>query len=131
MIIRQRKDSKVAVTLTDKQKKLIIDKNFGHIATINKDQANRNQIFGNAYAEILFGKSLTLRNEVTGSFSMATEDRFNPSYTMGLVKNTSNSGSYNYGQNMYTTIRNYLTYSHTFNERYNANVMVGLEAQLS
>lgn len=101
------------------------------IATINKDQANRNQIFGNAYAEILFGKSLTLRNEVTGSFSMATEDRFNPSYTMGLVKNTSNSGSYNYGQNMYTTIRNYLTYSHTFNERYNANVMVGHEAQLS
>lgn len=101
------------------------------IATINKDQANRNQVFGNAYAEILFGKSLTLRNEVTGSFSMATEDRFNPSYTMGLVKNTSNSGSYNYGQNIYTTIRNYLTYSHTFNERYNANVMVGHEAQLS
>lgn len=101
------------------------------IATINKDQANRNQVFGNAYAEILFGKSLTLRNEVTGSFSMATEDKFNPSYTMGLVKNTSNSGSYNYGQNIYTTIRNYLTYSHTFNERYNANVMVGHEAQLS
>ncbi len=101
------------------------------IATINKDQANRNQIFGNVYAEILFSKSLTLRNEVTGSFSMATEDRFNPTYTMGLVKNTNNSGSYNYGQNMYTTVRNYLTYSHTFKERYNANVMVGHEAQLS
>jgi TonB-linked SusC/RagA family outer membrane protein len=65
------------------------------IATINKDQANRNQLFGNAYAEIAVSKSLTLRNEVTGSFSMATEDRFNPTYTMGLVKNTSNSGSYN------------------------------------
>ncbi|MHA4740428.1 SusC/RagA family TonB-linked outer membrane protein [Dyadobacter sp. MSC1_007] len=101
------------------------------IATINKDQANRNQIFGNAYAEIAFSKSLTLRNEVTGSFSMATEDRFNPTYTMGLVKNTNNNGSYRYGQNVYTTVRNYLTYSHRFNDRYNANVMVGHEAQLS
>jgi PPOX class probable F420-dependent enzyme len=27
----------MAVTLTDKQKKLITDKNYGHIATINKD----------------------------------------------------------------------------------------------
>jgi PPOX class probable F420-dependent enzyme len=27
----------MAVTLTDKQKKFITDKNFGHIATINKD----------------------------------------------------------------------------------------------
>jgi TonB-linked SusC/RagA family outer membrane protein len=101
------------------------------IATINKDQVNRNQIFGNAYAEILLSKSLTLRNEVTGSFSMATEDRFNPTYTMGLVKNTNNNGSYRYEQNMYTTVRNYLTYSHLFSDKYNTNVMVGHEAQLS
>ncbi|WP_291206968.1 TonB-dependent receptor [Dyadobacter sp.] len=101
------------------------------IASINKDQVNRNQLFGNAYAEIAFSKSLTLRNEVTGSFSMATEDKFNPSYTMGLVKNNSNSASYNYSQSVYTTIRNYLTYSHTFNDQHNANVMVGHEAQLS
>lgn len=101
------------------------------VASINKDQVNRNQLFGNAYAEIAFSKSLTLRNEVTGSFSMATEDKFNPSYTMGLVKNNSNSASYNYSQSVYTTIRNYLTYSHTFDDRYNTNVMVGHEAQLS
>ncbi|WP_342085127.1 SusC/RagA family TonB-linked outer membrane protein [Dyadobacter sp. OTU695] len=101
------------------------------VATINKDQANRNQLFGNAYAEITFSKSLILRNEVTGSLSMGTEDKFNPSYTMGLVKNNSNSGSYGYSQSIYTTIRNYLTYSHTFNDRYNTNLMVGHEAQLS
>ncbi|MGG7666685.1 SusC/RagA family TonB-linked outer membrane protein [Dyadobacter sp. BHUBP1] len=101
------------------------------VASINKDQVNRNQLFGNAYAEIAFSKSLTLRNEVTGSFSMATEDKFNPSYTMGLVKNNSNSASYNYSQSIYTTIRNYLTYAHTFDDRYNTNVMVGHEAQLS
>jgi len=101
------------------------------VATINKDQANRNQLFGNAYAEITFNKSLTLRNEVTGSFSMATEDKFNPSYTMGLVKNNSNSALYSYGQSIYTTVRNYLTYSHLFSDKYNTNLMVGHEAQLS
>jgi len=101
------------------------------IALINKDQVNRNQLFGNIYAEIAFLKGLTLRNEVTGTFSGATQDRFNPTYTMGLVKNNINSGSYNYNQSLYTTIRNYLTYARNFDEKYNANVMVGHEAQLS
>ncbi|OQP60528.1 SusC/RagA family TonB-linked outer membrane protein [Niastella vici] len=101
------------------------------IALINKDQGKRNQLFGNAYAEISFIKDLVLRNEVTGSFSMGTEDRFYPSYTFGLVVRNTNSASYNYGQNYYTTVRNYLTYNHLFNNKYNANIMAGHEAQLS
>lgn len=101
------------------------------VATINKDRINRNQLFGNAYAEIAFSKSLTLRNEVTASVSLATEDKFNPSYTMGLVVNNSNSASYNYSQSVYTTVRNYLTYSRPFGDQHNANLMVGHEAQLS
>jgi TonB-linked SusC/RagA family outer membrane protein len=101
------------------------------IALINKDQVNRNQIFGNLYGEIEFIKGLTLRNEVTGSFSMAAEDRFNPTYTMGRLQQLTNSASYNYNQNIYSTVRNYLTFARTFNENYNANLMVGHEAQLS
>ncbi len=100
------------------------------IALINKDEAKRNQLFGNLYAEIAFTKDLTLRNEVTGSFSMATEDRFNPSYTFGLVKNNTNSGSYNFSQNSYTTLRNFLTYAHLFKSRYSLNALLGHEAQL-
>lgn len=101
------------------------------IATINKDQTNRNQLFGNAYAEISFMDGLKLRNEVTGSFSMATQDQFSPSYTMGLIVNNTSRSSYSYGQGMYTTIRNYLTYSHLFAGKFNTNVMGGHEAQLS
>lgn len=101
------------------------------IASINKDQANRNQLFGNAYAEISIINGLTLRNELTASLSMATEDRFFPSYTMGLVKNNQNSGSYDYSQSSYTTARNYLTYARAFTSRHNVNVMIGHEAQLS
>jgi TonB-linked SusC/RagA family outer membrane protein len=101
------------------------------IALINKDEAKRNQIFGNLYAEISFLKNFVLRNEATGSFSMATEDRFNPSYQFGLVVNTNNSASFSNSQNSYTTVRNYLTYSRLFKNRYNVNVLAGHEAQLS
>ncbi|HEY8954202.1 SusC/RagA family TonB-linked outer membrane protein, partial [Chitinophaga sp.] len=101
------------------------------IALINKDQVNRKQLFGNLYAEIALTKDLTLRNEGTASFSMATEDRFNPSYTFGLVKNNTNSASYNFSQSLFTTIRNYLTYAHVFKDKYNVNVLLGHEAQLS
>lgn len=101
------------------------------IALIVKNQAKRNQLFGNVYAEVSFTKDLVLRNEATGSFSAGTEEKFTPTYKMGLVENTQNSGSYNYGQDYYTTLRNYLTYSHIFENKYNTNVMVGHEAQLS
>ncbi|SEN43568.1 TonB-linked outer membrane protein, SusC/RagA family [Chitinophaga rupis] len=101
------------------------------IALINKDQVKRNQLFGNAYAEIAFTRDLTLRNEGTVSFSMATEDRFNPSYTFGLVKNNINSASYNFSQSSFTVLRNYLTYSHLFVNKYNVNALLGHEAQLS
>lgn len=101
------------------------------IALINKDEAKRNQLLGNLYAEIAFTKDLTLRNEGTASFSMATEDKFNPSYTFGLVKNNNNSASYSSSQSLSTTIRNFLTYSHLFKDKYNLNALLGHEAQLN
>jgi TonB-dependent starch-binding outer membrane protein SusC len=101
------------------------------IALINKDEVNRNQVFGNIYANILFTEDLTLNNELTGSFSAATEDKFFPTYKMGLVEKNINSANYNYAQSLYSTLRNYLTYAHLFNHKYNVNVMVGHEAQLN
>lgn len=101
------------------------------LALIVKDDAKRNQVFGNAYAEIMFTKDLTLRNEVSGSFSTGTQDRFTPTYTMGLHVNPTNSSTYSYGQNYYTTLRNYLTYARLFKNRYNVNVLFGHEAQLN
>ncbi len=107
------------------------DPNPYALALINKDQVKRNQVFGNVYAEITFTKDLTLRNEATGSFSMATRDGFQPSYKFGTVERELNSATYDFNQSAYMTLRNYLTYSHAFNDIYNVNVMVGHEAQLS
>ncbi len=101
------------------------------VALMNKDQIKRNQMFANVYAEITFLPGLTLRNEANGTFSMATEDRFYPKFTMGLAEQPNNSSSYDFSQSAYTTLRNYLTYARTFNERFNTNIMVGHEAQLS
>lgn len=101
------------------------------IALINKDEANRNQLFGNLYAEISFLKDFLLRNEVTASFSTASEDIFNPTYKFGLVERTINSARFNYAQSMYTTVRNYLSYSRNIGDLYNLNALVGHEAQLS
>jgi TonB-dependent starch-binding outer membrane protein SusC len=102
------------------------------IAVLNKDEIRRNQLFANVYAEITFLPGLTLRNEANGTFSTATEDKFNPKYTMGLVVRDVNSASYDFSQNSYTMLRNYLTYVRSlFNNRFNSNIMVGHEAQLN
>ncbi|MBB6131138.1 SusC/RagA family TonB-linked outer membrane protein [Mucilaginibacter lappiensis] len=100
------------------------------IATIVKDFKSRYQLFGNAYAEIQFTRDLSLRNEVSGNFDFATEDYFNPTYTMGAYTKTTNSGTSTSAQNFYNSITNYLTYNHTFNSKYYINLTAGHEAQL-
>lgn len=100
------------------------------IAEIVKNQRKRNQLFGNAYAEIQFYRDLTLRNEVSGNFDFSTLDNFTPTYTFGKVVNGTSSGSSSTDQNIYTVIRNYLTYTHYF-AQFNVNALVGHEAQSS
>ncbi|MCS3796195.1 SusC/RagA family TonB-linked outer membrane protein [Niastella sp. OAS944] len=100
------------------------------LARLNSRTKNRNQVFGNAYAEIQFYKDLSLRNEMSGNFDFNTEESFNPTYNFGKVINNTNSGSSSSGQNIYTVVRNFLTYSHSL-EKLNVNVLAGHEAQLS
>jgi TonB-dependent starch-binding outer membrane protein SusC len=101
------------------------------VAVMNKDRINRNELFANIYAEITFLPGLTLRNEANGAFSMASEDKFSPKFTMGNVAQAENIGSYDFSKSANTTLRNFLTYSRVFNERYNTNIMIGHEAQLN
>jgi TonB-dependent starch-binding outer membrane protein SusC len=100
------------------------------LALLNSHTKNRNQVFGNAYAEIQFYKDLSLRNEMSGNFDFNTEQSFNPTYNFGRVGNNTNSSTSSSGQNIYTVVRNFLTYNHSF-EKLNVNVLAGHEAQLS
>lgn len=101
------------------------------IAQINKDETERNEMFGNAYAEITFFKDLKLRNEVTGDFRMSTHDKFEPSYTMGIVENLNNVGTYSFGKTLNTTLRNFFTYNHVFIDIVSTEIMAGHEAILN
>ncbi len=98
------------------------------MSLINKDEADRYQFWGSVYAELRFSKHLSLRNDVSGGFSMATQEQFYPSYKMGLIEKTINSSNYQYTQSSNARISNYLTYNVAYAEKYNINAMAGHEA---
>ena len=98
------------------------------IAQLSTNVATRNQVFGNAYAEIQFTRDLSLRTEVSGNFDFGTADNFTPSYTFGKVVNGVNSGSSNSSQSIYTVLRNFFTYNHDFG-KLKFNALAGHEAQ--
>ena len=100
------------------------------LALLNTHTKKRNQVFGNVYAEIQFYNDLALRNEISGNFDFTNEKSFNPTYDFGRAKNTTNSSSSSSGQNIYTVVRNFLTYNHSFG-KYNVNALAGHESQLS
>jgi TonB-linked SusC/RagA family outer membrane protein len=100
------------------------------IALINKDKVNRKQVFGNLYAEVTFAKGLVLRNEASGNFSIATEDIFHPNYKMGNLVKLMNDGASQFNQGVYTSLKNYLTYSRLFANKYNLTALAGHEASL-
>ncbi|HEY5326539.1 MAG TPA: TonB-dependent receptor, partial [Mucilaginibacter sp.] len=100
------------------------------IAQLVTNISTKNQVFGNAYAEIQFTKDLSFRTEVSGNFDFGTADNFTPVYTFGKVTNGINGGSSNMSQNIYTVIRNFATYNHNFN-KFKLNALAGHEAQSS
>jgi len=102
------------------------------LATIVTDFKSRYQLIGGAYAEIQFTRDLTLHNEVSGNFDFASEDYFNPTYTMGSYSNTTNKGTSTSAQNFYNSITNYLTYSHYINKsKLWLSATLGHEAQVT
>jgi TonB-linked SusC/RagA family outer membrane protein len=101
------------------------------LASIVKDFKSRYQVFGSAYAEIQFAKDLSLRNEAAGNFDFGTQDNFNPKFVMGAYIKNVNSAYFASSQNFSYSITNYLTYSHTFYDKYYFNAMLGHETKLS
>ncbi len=100
-------------------------------ALINKNMNYRYQLFGNVYAEVRFAKDFSLRNEVSGNFDFSSNEGFRPQTTYGKYTTPDpTSSSYSSGKNIYSVIRNYLTYNHSFGKN-NLNVLLGHESNLS
>jgi TonB-dependent starch-binding outer membrane protein SusC len=101
------------------------------MALVNKNMNYRYQLFGNAYAEINFTKELSLRNEVSGNFDFSSNEGFRPQTTFGKYTTPDPTiSSYSSSQNIYTVIRNYLTYNKSFGKN-NLNVLLGHESNMS
>jgi TonB-dependent starch-binding outer membrane protein SusC len=101
------------------------------LAMINKDGANRKQMFANAYVEADVAKGLLLKNVIGGNFSIYNRDRFNPSYTMGnLIKGLSDASA-DYSDFNHTEMSTVLTYNHAFGDKYKLTAMAGHEWQLN
>lgn len=98
------------------------------IAQLVTNVSTRNQVFGNVYAEIQFTKDLSFRTEASGNFDFGTADNFTPTYTFGKVVNGTNSGSSGTSQNIYTVLRNFITYNHDFS-KLRLNALAGHESQ--
>ncbi|HEX9152897.1 MAG TPA: SusC/RagA family TonB-linked outer membrane protein, partial [Flavobacterium sp.] len=101
------------------------------LALVNKYNPKRNQLFANFYADIAFTKDLSFKNEISGNFAFETTDEYYPKYKFGLAERVVNESKYRYSQNYYTTFRSYLTYAKVFKSKYDVNMMVGHESQLS
>lgn len=101
------------------------------MALVNKNMNYRYQLFGNAYAEINFTKNLSLRNEVSGNFDFSSNEGFRPQTTFGKYTTPDPTiSSYSSGKNIYTVIRNYLTYYKSFGKN-NLNILLGHESNMS
>jgi len=101
------------------------------LALVDTNNPKRNQLFGNLYAEMTFTKNLTFRNEVSGNFYFQTINEYYPKYKFGLAERVENQSRYSYSQNYNTAFRSFLTYAKVFKNKYNVNMMVGHESQLS
>ncbi|SKC64632.1 SusC/RagA family TonB-linked outer membrane protein [Ohtaekwangia koreensis] len=101
------------------------------LALINKDEANRKQVYANAYVEADLAKGLLLKNVVGGNFSIYNRDRFNPSYVMGNLIKERNDGTADYNDFNHSEMSTVLTYNHSFGEKYKLTAMAGHEWQLN
>jgi len=101
------------------------------MALINKNMNYKYQMFGNVYAEIKFTRDLSLRSEVSGNFDFSTNEGFQPQTTFGKYTTPNpTSSSYSFNKDIYTVIRNYLTYNRALGKN-SLNVLVGHENSLS
>ncbi len=101
------------------------------LALINKDEANRKQVYANAYAEVDIAKGLVLKNVIGGNFSTYNRDRFNPSYIMGNLIKDQSDASAEYSDYNHTEMSTVLTYNHSFGDKYKLTAMGGHEWQLN
>nr|WP_315201473.1 TonB-dependent receptor [uncultured Flavobacterium sp.] len=101
------------------------------MAEYNNAENDRYKINGNLYADLTLTKGLVFRSELGYDLNFVKSSSFAPSYTLGNVSELLNKSFKQQDQSFYWSIKNYLTYNKTFNEKHNFTFLLGQEAQES
>lgn len=96
-----------------------------------RNTLQRNNIFGNIYAEILFTKDLSFRTEVGGDFNFNDNIVFKPTYAWGKFVNTVATLYEGKSNGQFTILKNYFNYNHSFGANHHLTALLGHEAQVS
>ena len=101
------------------------------MAELQNAKNERYKINGNLYADLTLTKGLVFRSELGYDLNFAKNSSFAPAYTIGNVSELLNKSFKQQDQSFYWSIKNYLTYNKTFNEKHNFTFLLGQEAQES
>lgn len=101
------------------------------LSEYNNAKADRYKINGNVFADFTLTKGLVFRTELGYDLNFAKSSSFAPAYTLGNVSELLNKSFKQQDQSFYWSLKNYLTYNKTFNEKHNFTFLLGQEAQES
>ncbi len=103
------------------------------LAQLRNVRAIQNKAFGNLYADLMFTKYLSLRNEVNYDFQLSQNSAFQPKIENSTTGQTILAPSklrQDKSNNYYWALRNYLTFNNSYGKHY-INAVVGHESQYS
>lgn len=93
------------------------------------NRLNRNNLNANIYNDIRFTKDLTLRSEVGVDLNYSDNIYFRPTYSWGRFVNPTASLNQRWQKGSFYIVKNYLTYTHAFNQKHNVTALLGHEVQ--
>lgn len=101
------------------------------LSEYNNAKTDRYKINGNLFADFTLIKGLVFRTELGYDLNFAKSSSFAPAYTLGNVSELLNKSFKQQDQSFYWSLKNYLTYNKTLNEKHNFTFLLGQEAQES
>ncbi|WP_295178126.1 TonB-dependent receptor [uncultured Christiangramia sp.] len=96
-----------------------------------RNTLTRNRIFGNIFAQFNISDNLNFRTEFGGDFGNNLSDRFQPTFTYGVLERGESTLNVRRENNDFWIIKNLLTYDNTFNEKHDVTMLLGQEVQES
>ena len=97
------------------------------LAEIKTNYAKRLNFRLNTYLEATLYKGLTFKTELSTDYNLNKTKTYQPDYTFGVRVSSQRDGAWYKNDSKYWSWRNILTYTGTFAEKHNINVMVGQE----